>query len=362
MSEIVLNDVIKNICDQINFRATVQQVQIEEHKTFDPFDVPDQEEPESAPVSLRSWICPDCNIEMYISTDGLVCDKCGYIDESLGTTSETTSDVVNSYNTSSDSAAPVRITGPGHYKFQKKLVTDTSNYEKTRRKNTIDQMMNTVYQCPGAVPPRHIIMEAAEMYLSIQKHCIKRGDVRRGAMADCIYKICMLRGFIRKPKEIAAMFGIPQNELSNGAKIVDELIACGKIAFKKDIETNLPEHIMSSCLNQYFQSLRIPEDKPKYRHFVERLIKFAGKFGIADSSIISSKCAGAIYVLSIKCPELNITLKAIERDCHISKSTFTRFYKAISDILDMTPESEFDQKMRARLLEIFRKSRISSGR
>lgn len=349
-------DLIKNICDQINFRVE-QPVSVPSSPFFDPFDVPDLEPEYTQVRQEKARICPDCRVDMYISPDGLACEQCGYVDE-CGE-SDTTSDIVNNYNTSGDSAAPVRITGPNHFMFQKKMIADTSNYDKTRRKNTIDQMMNTVYQWPGAAPPKHIVMQAAEMYLEIQQNCIKRGDVRLGTMADCIYKICIANGYIRKPKEIAAMFKIPQYELSNGAKIVDDLIASGKInAPKKNNTIDPAEHIMECYLTRYFESFKIP-DKPKYKHFVQRLIRYADKYGISSSSNISSKCAGAMYVLSLACPDLNITKEAIEIDCNISKSTFTKFYKSVIGILKSEPEAELDKKKQSRLQEVFRKSRIN---
>ena len=104
---------------------------------------------------------------------------------------------------------------------------------------------------------------------------------------------------------------------------------------------NLEESRMNSFLDIYFNSLNIPiddesfipEKRPNYKRFACQLIRISDKYKIAISSIMSSKCAGAIYILSLKRKELKIKKEMIENKCEISKSTFNRFYKEINKIL-----------------------------
>jgi transcription initiation factor TFIIIB Brf1 subunit/transcription initiation factor TFIIB len=345
---------------------------------FNPFAADDDElenEPErktrAKMPKLTTVHCTECDVEMYKSPAQMahICPECGKIDEIVGSNCDvdavgnTENDIVNNYNTSSDSAAPVRITGPNAYAYQKKFVSNTSNYKKTQRRTTIDQMINTVYQYQGNKIPDHVVREAAEFYYEVQQHRIKRGDVRRGAMAACLYRKCKEHNITRKPKEIANIFNIQQNELSNGEKILDDLQASGCLDKKHTAPiANDDNALMQGFLNQYFEALHIPNDDgsltghPNYRYFAERLIRFTRKYHIATSSIISSACAGAIYIIAMRCKELNIKREMIERECDISKSTFGRFSEEVKKFMTSTDPKR--ENARSRLRRVFKESRI----
>lgn len=316
--------------------------------------------------------CEECDEEMYKSPAQMayICPGCGKIDEIVGSSCELEfgaeaggNDVVNNYNTSNDSAAPVRIVGPNAYMYQKKLVSSTSNYKKTQKRTTIDQMITTVYQYQGDKIPDYVVREAAEFYYEVQQHRIKRGDVRKGAMAACLYRKCKQHKITRKPKEIAQIFGIQQSELSNGEKILDELEACGALSKSATVTVSDDDDAqMMSFLNQYFEKLNIPNDDgaitghPNYRYFAERLIRFTRKYHIAMSSVMSSTCAGAVYIIASRCKELNIKRDMIERECQISKSTFSRFSEEVKKFMSSTdPERE---RPRRRLIKVFKENRI----
>jgi transcription initiation factor TFIIIB Brf1 subunit/transcription initiation factor TFIIB len=319
--------------------------------------------------------CEECGLEMYKLSQEYICDGCGKVDPIVGGDVDIAerggAEGVNDYNTSSNSAAPVRISGPGSYRYQRKLLSSTSNYKKQQKRNTVDQITNIVYQYDGAKPPPNVIKQAADLYYLVQQHCIKRGDVRKGTMAACVYRMCIKNGITRKPKEVADIFNIPQNELSNGEKILDKLFANGSLtgslgtltsqnseitdnAAAKVNQFYFKEHEeMSSFLSRYFESLGVPE---LYMHFAQRLIRFTNKYRIAESSIMSSKCAGTIYILSIKVPELDIKRDDIEKACTISKSTFSRFYQAVFNMLEST---DFRlRKVRSRLRNIFKRGKV----
>jgi transcription initiation factor TFIIIB Brf1 subunit/transcription initiation factor TFIIB len=303
--------------------------------------------------------CPDCHKSMFKAPAGFLCEMCGRIDDDNYDTDKI--EYHSDYNTSSTSAAPVCITGPGSYMFQKKLISNTSNYKKQQKRNTIDQIENIIYQYKGPKPAQYVVREAAELYYQVQQHCIKRGDVRKGTMAACLYRKCKKYSIDRKPKEIADMFGIPQSELSNGEKILDQLFAEGRLGGRNDstYEASINQFYfseqeqMNSFLSRYFECLVIPE---QYLIFAQRLIRFTIKYHIAESSIMSSKCAGTIYLLSIRLPHLNIKRNIIEQECRISKSTFTRFSQSIIAYLKSSDVQY--KKARSRLRRIFKKNSI----
>lgn len=329
------------------------------NKVYDPFECSIDESLESefdsfnndkkiGPKLSVKVICNDCQVPMLINENYYECSQCGKLDELINFNSGLEGvETFNSYNTSDNSSAPIRIAGPDSHIFQNKLISNTSNYRKAQKKNTENQFDQTIYQYQGPKPPKHIVQEAAELYNKIQQHCIKRGDVRKGTMAACLYRICDINNITRKPKEIANIFGISQSEFSNGEKILDDLKSQGLITFK---EINNPEeNRMHSFLNMYFESLKIPIDdeeieidpdlkeakilRPNYKSFACKLIKITEKYKISHSSIMSSKCAGVIYVISTKCKELKIKKEHIENTCKISRSTFGRFHKEIMNIL-----------------------------
>src|ERR1700678_244270 len=151
------NNLIINICDQISNKQLTHPVK---SKIYDPFDIPsDDEEYIDKKFNrlkfiknfdkVNTIICIDCGIEMDKSFNMTYeCKQCGGIEDDFGNGVESISnncDVISSYNTSDTSATPIRIAGPNNYMYQKKLVSNTSNYKKTQKKNTNDQIINFVY-------------------------------------------------------------------------------------------------------------------------------------------------------------------------------------------------------------------------
>lgn len=332
--------------------------------------------------------CPDCDSPMSKASNGVsyVCYTCGMIEDIIGLEIDsgsceknaTSTDIMSSYNTSDNSAAPVKIIGPNHYAYQKKLISNTSSYKKVQKKNTITQISNCIYQCKNSVPAINIVLEAAEYYHKVQeKHVIKRGDVRRGILAACLYRKCIEHGVVRKPKEISDIIGIPQSKLSDGEKILDDLIAKGIIKptakyfkalqEKRTIEYYNEMDSVRSFLNRYFAALKIPIDDEKgpdiinptrtnYKKFAIRLIYFTYKYRIADNSIPSSKCAGIIYILATKKSELTIKRNEIEKECGISKSTFSRFYQEVNKVIEIDNDKLL--KVKKRLIHLFNKFKV----
>jgi len=365
---------MENIYNQIGYKhqSDHEDEVVEEENVFgtDNSDMQVSSDTIRRRIDRKVHLCEECGEKMYKSsidslTQHYICDKCGRIEDFTGADVDNhESEGMNDYNTSDNSAVPVRITGPNSYAFQKKLISNTSNYKKQQFKNTSDQIHYTLYQYKGPTLPNNIITTASEFYYQVQQHCILRGDVRKGTMAACLSKICEKNNIIRKPKEIADIFGIPQSELSNGEKILDQLFAegilrnltFGTIKFNEAREINQFYYYDSieSFLTRYFECLNISDE---YLTFASRLVQFTIKYHIADSSINSSKCAGAIFILSLKIPELKINKTDIERECNISKSTFGRFYSAIDNVLES--KSAELRHVRRRLRRIFKKNNVS---
>lgn len=285
-------------------------------------------------------ICDCCGTKMDLSDEKTyyLCSECGIERKIIGDQFKISNTNRENYNTSSVASSTIRMTGPKSYSYQKQLISVSSSYIKTQKKTTVSEICKYVFEYKGSKPPKNIVMAAAELYHSnVQKHRIQRGNVRTGTMAACLYRKCIEMGIVRKPKEIADIFNIEQEDLSNGIKILNQLEAKGVIhkpIMKKDI--------IESFVDRYFEGLGIPNVQKttkegvraaEYRTFVLQLIKFTKKKRIANNSVGSSKCAGSIFVLCKQRPELKINANQIVKECNVAKATFTRFAKAIYDTL-----------------------------
>jgi transcription initiation factor TFIIIB Brf1 subunit/transcription initiation factor TFIIB len=343
----------RTLFDDDDFSEEVPQSQIFQKKTIN-----------------KCLMCHTCNLPMIKSTLNNVseyvflCEKCGGVEELIENIELDFSNATD-YNTMNNSASPLCITGPNAYLYQKKLICNTSNYKKQQKKNTNDQFESIIHMYNGPKFAKNIVKLAADFYYAVQQFKIMRGDVRKGVMSACLYRICIVKNITRKPKEVANVFGVEQNEFSNGEKILDELFATTPLAnilselissdsgvqvsqfyFKNDLQIN-------SFLGRYFECLSIPE---MYMKFCQSLVKFAIKYRIAQSSIISSKCAGSIYIIAIKATDLQIKRNDIENECKISKSTFGRFSQSILEF--MSGHAPEYKKVRSRLRHIFKKNQV----
>jgi transcription initiation factor TFIIIB Brf1 subunit/transcription initiation factor TFIIB len=385
MSSKKFDEVVLDIYSQISNVSLTDDL---DHRIYDPFETPDQDDFDTNMFSFNKIksnnanngkiICNECNIEMFKSLHegAYECDLCGQIkekvsDEELGIqeSGNGSLDVNTSYNTSESSSAPIRIVGPDTYKYQRNFVGSTSDYSKSQKKLTFSQMNNAVYQYEGDKIPKNIVSEAANLYVDVQKHCIKRGDPRKGTMAACLYRMCRAYGITKKPKEIAKIFGIEQSELSNGEKTLAELISSEAIAIKMTIKEQVTlsqeEQLAMGFMKEYFIKLDIPDDeitdtpqdRPNYKLFALKVIRFTTEYVIAINNITSTKCAGILYIIAISNLELNITREKIEDCCKISRATYNRFIKSVYEVINS--EEPLLQKVKSRLRHLFKKFNMS---
>lgn len=307
-----------------------------------------------------------CGGNMYKNSNGTeyVCGECGMEDTILGDEIEEINGISLSgmvgYNTSSDSATPIKISGPNEKHLQKQLQYRTSEYCKTQYRDTMTQLTNIVKKYNKYTIPINIVKNAGDLYYQIQSLGeIKRGDVRKGIMAACLLRICDKNGISRKRSMIVDMFSIQPSDLSNGEKLLDKLCSDGKIDKSLYIPKGDLEILrIEGFLNQYFIKLKLPmpSTSQNYFGFVKQLVRFTIKFKIAENSIPSSKCAGAIYTLSTRCKELNISMAIISKTCEISASTFKRYYIIVQNLLETDDERK--KRLKNKLRHLFHKFNI----
>ena len=287
--------------------------------------------------------CEKCDLDMAKYEQDYRCENCGIMEPINGDETDGAKEYysnggssranMGSYNTSDRSAAPLRIVGKGAYALQRRLISNSSSYKVQQKKATEDELKKVMYAIPDNQIPKDVVLEAAGLYYELQQHEIRRGDVRRGTLAACLYRKCKEKGIDRKPKTIADMFEIDQNDLSCGEKILDKLAAKHLINVPRSQTYYDVNDRASSFTNRYFEVLEISGDHQDYKAFVTDLIRFTCEKHVAESSIISSKCAGAIYILTNRRPELDISKETIQKACEISKSTFIRFVRQVDQAL-----------------------------
>ena len=323
----------------------------------------------------RANVC-ECGGTLIKEDGETICQVCGLTEQREDV--DASSIGMSNYNTSSESANPLRIVGPGGNMFQKKLICKTSDYDKTRLRDTMQQMLSAADSYKSCTIPPAIVKEAGMRYYDLQRVCeIKRGDVRRGAMATCLRLICDRHGLHKKRNIFAEMFEIGLGDLSEGEKLLDRLFSDGKLNRDDFLVKNQESSRIQGYLIQYFINLNIPlppdiyqaplgsdtkskvpynPDKPYYE-FVKRLVEFTYHFRLAESSVLSSKCIGAIWILATRCPELAVTQDQIAYECKISKSTFKRFSAVVENLLSNPTQKE--ERLQKKLKHLFHKHNIN---
>lgn len=282
---------------------------------------------------------------------------------------------IGSYNTSSESANPVRVTGPSSHLFQKRLMCASSDYTKTKLRNTRTLLINLTQNFTECVLPMDVVERAAQRYFEVQSAgTIIRGNVHMGAMMTCLMRMCDQAGIHKKRDLFARMGSIGLSDLSAGERLIDAHVAEGRLK-REDFQVQNSEmsNVKAYCI-QYFLKLGIvlpPEatslaitidnseiditSPNRYYQFVLKLIHFTIKMRVADNSVAYSKCAGAIHVLVARV-DLDISVDKIAQECEISKSTFRRFSNVITELLSSTNEREL--RLKKKLVHLFNKYNI----
>ena len=264
--------------------------------------------------------CPDCEVRMQPMKNSYQCTQCGRDAEIFNQGDEFSTSIVDNYNTNDSCSLSIKIVGKDSYRYHKALMRTSSDYSKIQYNNTNKQLSRCNAQSIEGKLPIIILKEAADLYSTIQKcNIVRRGNGRKGVLGACIYFVCNRHNITKKPKEIAIFLNIEESYLSKGDKLLRQLHATGKI--------DIPVHHnpKDAYIIQYFESLSIDN---KYKPFISELIDIASSIDMMgeNNSRISTKCAGAVYVLKLQ-ESLSFTKADIVKYCKISKSTFIRYYE-----------------------------------
>jgi hypothetical protein len=256
-----------------------------------------------------------------------MCPGCGMVHLSI-ISMEASNEGVSNYNTTADSHTPFRVRGAGGKVST--VAGQVNTYKKTSMIDIVSAIEAKVYQ-KGNKFDKKIINDAAGFFFQIQFVRTLRGNPRTGTIAACFSSSCAHNNMIQKPKFIADLFDIHQNHLSEGEKIIDEMVNFGLVTspFVRRTDTDK----IKDYLNQYFDQMGLDYqvDNRNYYRFCVRIVQFTIKYHIALSSIISSKCAGVLYMLSCRYPEID--KHQITTVCKCSLSTAIRYAKEIESFI-----------------------------
>ncbi len=311
--------------------------------------------------------------------NAMICELCGTGDELIGSNIEDSVAGVSamsrsSYNTSCDSAAPIKVSGQGGSYLQRRLISRTSEYHNVQRKDTYNQILNITKKCSHIFVPDNLAQETADIYYSIQiLGKIQRGNVRKGIMAACLSKVCekAMKSITRV--DLCVMFEIQLSDLSNGEKLLSEFLSNGlvdKNRFPHAVEAF--DNKIRADLVKYFINLRIPIPSTisivelnfapvdfgvKYFEFAENLIKFGDVHRIAVTSSPKSKCAGVIWILACRCPNLNIVSETIQNKCQTTPGTFKKYGNCFDNLIMSNDPTK--SVVRSKLIKLFNRYNIS---
>jgi hypothetical protein len=270
--------------------------------------------------------CNDCNIAMCNAGTEYQCPNCGIIKQLVG-------DAPNANLDDMNGASNLRISVGGRGRFY----NINNDYTRAQRAMILQQLTNNNTNYSGSKFQKDILTKAANLYNDIQKMIIvdgsddavgkkfvKRGNIKDETLAAIVYYECRRAGVTRKKKDVASFMKLPSNGFSRGEDIIRSLSAESKIDIPIDDDPT------EDFIERYLEGLNM--DNEEYSGFISELVSRSEKHRVGMNSQISSKVAGAIWMLCDKKKINGITIADIERACDsCKKNTFQRFCKAVEE-------------------------------
>lgn len=295
------------VCDPINLEVDVDVTQTEQ-KAYN--------------------VCPKCKIETLISDGVICCSQCGYTKIIMNhVSSHYSASIDRDHNTARDSFMSFKVVGKNAYGYQRSLLKTCSNYKSFSKNTNKKDLHNFVFQYEGKKIPKNAIESAIEIFTKIKDAgYVFRGNGKKGVLGACLFYACVMKGITKTPREIASIMKIEERFLSSGDRVLQ------KLNEKKIIEIPTNFDPLRHYIHQYFPALGIPG---QYEDFIVDIIQRAEKknIHIRNDSRMTTKCVGAIYLLTTRVPSLkHITKEDIVKECSkISKSTFIRYFNLLCE-------------------------------
>lgn len=254
-----------------------------------------------------------CSETMNIDSSGFfVCNKCGCIKQNYG-------DISHSHSM----AIMEHIMIMGDNSRSRPIFCGSSDYERVQAKYVMDILLRMQNESRNIKFSHSILNTSRDLCQKVQKTGVYRTKVLREILAACINYSCLDAGISYKASEIAEFMQLDKKGFSRGESILRDLHSRGVINIK--INCN-PMH---NFVNRFFRILKLDE---KYKGFVIEMIEAAESNEVARTSIMESKCVGAIWLL-IQSLGINKSAKELDDECNVRRNTFYRFCTEVTKCL-----------------------------
>ncbi len=276
--------------------------------------------------------CEDCNILMDVDVNNtLTCSSCGII-KNITTENNEYEPSMNGYNTNSNFHIPIKCVGSNSFQYQKQLRNSTSQYSIVQETNLRRKLERLNFRSKTIFIPKKIIESVIQQYKLIREtDKIHRGDIFNGIIGSLVYYECLKSGIVRKHKEISDWYGITENDLSKGDKIV-------RILEEKKI-LKLP--IYEDNDYKYIESyLKRTDIDLRYGSFMMELLERIEELKIGNHNArLSTKISAMVFLIVVAEKEgTSLSFKEVpyysaedlSSEFSISISTFKTFYSDIS--------------------------------
>lgn len=150
---------------------------------------------------------------------------------------------------------------------------------------------------------------------------MKRGTTKKGLMAACAYESCRLKGISKSPKEIAEIFEIKVNKVTNGIKDFKKLMHCKDKEYAKGMRASTPKDYIDFFGNK----IGLEE---KHIKATIHIAQMADMLGIVPENIPHSMAVGCLF-LTITNYQLEFTKKYVANQCQISEVTISKTCKKL---------------------------------
>lgn len=281
--------------------------------------------------------CEDCNVLMDSDINNtLTCRVCGFI-KNITTENNEYEPSMNGYNTNSNFHIPIKCIGNNAFQYQKQLRNSTSQYSIVQESNLRRKLEKLNFKSTTIFIPKNIIEKVISQYKLIREtDKIHRGDIFNGIIGSLIYYECLTAGIIRKHKEISDWYGITENDLSKGDKIVRVLEE------KKIIRLPIYENNNIKYIESYLKRAGVDLN---YKYFMEEMLEIIEDRKIGNHNArLSTKVSAILFIVIISTKKItdhkfssgrldntpDLSADYISKEFSISISTFKSFYSDIN--------------------------------
>lgn len=302
-----------------------------------------QEKHEKTDTSSNYEQCINCdNTELNIIDGAMVCRNCGTINDNIidytaewrfyGSEDSKFSDPTRCGMPTNEllpqSSLGSTITFKRKESYQMRRIRTNHQYNAMPYKErSLYNVFETIkIQALNHGIPNCIIEEAKNLYKKIAEKKISRGSNRKGIIASCIYKACVIHSSHRTPQEIADIFKISTTCLTRGCKNFENIMNMNK-------ETTIHSLESSSSIDfirRFCSHLNIGSNIFRICHHV---CTKAEEYNLVSKCIPPSIAAGSIFLvitlLNNGGDKIKISKKDISDKCKISEVTISKCYKEL---------------------------------